>query len=48
MKHVFKTIIKDFIVKDLSMVRNRDIDIPHDISKIVSIIGARRTGKTFL
>lgn len=48
MKHVFKTIIKDFIVRDLSMVRNRDIDIPHDISKIVSIIGARRTGKTFL
>lgn len=48
MKGVFKTIIKDFIVKDLSMVRNRNIDIPHDISKIVSIIGARRTGKTFL
>ena len=48
MKEVFKTIIKDFITKDLSGVRQRNYDLPLDISKIVSIIGARRTGKTYL
>ncbi|MEI7597481.1 MAG: ATP-binding protein [Bacteroidota bacterium] len=48
MKSLFKNIIKDFIDKDLSFVKNRDYEIPINISKIVSIIGARRTGKTFI
>jgi len=48
MKELFKNIIHDFIVKDLSAVNDRDYEIPFDISKIITIIGARRTGKTYL
>jgi len=48
MKEILKSIIKDFFEKDLSGVRKRDYEIPTNISKIISIIGARRTGKTFL
>lgn len=48
MKELFKTIISDFIVRELDGVHTRDYEIPTDITKIVSIVGARRTGKTYL
>ena len=48
MKALFKTIIADFISRELDDVHPRAYDIPVDISKIVSIVGARRTGKTYL
>ena len=48
MKEVFKKLIVDFVEKEISGVIERDINIPFVSKKIISIIGARRTGKTFL
>ncbi len=48
MKALFKSIIADFISRELEEVHPRAYDIPTNISKIVSIVGARRTGKTYL
>lgn len=48
MKEVFKKLIVDFVEKEISGVIERDINIPLVSKKIISIIGARRTGKTFL
>ncbi len=45
-KDVFKRIIADFREKDLSYVMARDIAIPLDTGKIISLIGVRRSGKT--
>ncbi len=47
-KDVFKLLIQDFIEKDLSHVKEREISLPMDVDKVVSIVGMRRTGKTFL
>lgn len=48
MKEVIKKIITDFIERDLPEIKEREIDIPINSGKVVSIVGARRTGKTFL
>lgn len=48
MKTTVKKIIVDFIERELPAVIARDIDIPLDSGKVISIVGARRTGKTFL
>ncbi len=40
--------LRDFIEKDLSHVKEREISLPMNIDKVVSIVGMRRTGKTFL
>lgn len=48
MKEVFKKLIVDFVEKEISDIIERDINIPLISKKIISIIGARRTGKTFL
>ncbi len=45
-KDVFKRIIADFREKDLSYVMERDLSIPLDTGKIISLIGVRRSGKT--
>lgn len=45
-KPVFRKIISDFIAGALPETFGRDIDIPLDINKIISIIGPRRAGKT--
>lgn len=47
MKEVFKLIINDFFEKDLN-VRKRDINIPLNSNKIVTLVGVRRSGKTFI
>ncbi len=47
MKEIFKTLIQDFIQNPLPEVIERDITIPYEPNMIVSIVGARRTGKTF-
>lgn len=47
MKEIFKRLIKDFIKRELNL-KNRDYSIPLDTSKIVSLIGIRRSGKTYL
>ena len=44
----FKTLVAEWMLRDLKNVRKRDINIPTDINKIIAIIGPRRAGKTFL
>jgi len=46
-KEIIKTIIRDFHYGVLPVYKPRDIKIPPDIDKIISIIGARRSGKTY-
>ena len=48
MKHIFKTLITDFIEAPLPELVNRSIALPDRSNFVVSLIGARRTGKTFL
>ncbi|GAB6282678.1 MAG: ATP-binding protein [Ignavibacterium sp.] len=48
MKEIIKRIIVDFIERKLPDVKEREIEIPINSGKIISIVGARRTGKTFL
>jgi len=47
-KSVFKTIIADFIEKPLAEVMPRALKIPTNVPKIISLLGARRTGKTYI
>ncbi len=48
MKEIFKIIISDFLEKEMPEIIEREIKIPLNSNKIISLIGARRTGKTFL
>ena len=47
-KEIFKRLILDFQEKDLSHVVQRDIDIPLYLDKPISLVGVRRSGKTFV
>lgn len=47
-QNIFRQIIADFIHQSLPTIHQRDLVLPSDIPKIVSLIGARRTGKTFM
>lgn len=47
MKEIFKKLIKDFILRDI-VIKERDYSIPTDTQKIVSLVGIRRCGKTYL
>lgn len=47
MKNIFKQIISDFHSKPLRRVKDRDLCIDFDSPKIISIIGPRRSGKSF-
>lgn len=47
-KEIFKQIIVDFFEKPLENVKPRNLQIPVDVPKIVSLLGARRTGKTHI
>lgn len=46
MKDLFKRIIKESIEKDYLEVKERALQMPLPINKIITIIGARRSGKT--
>ncbi|MCB0747844.1 MAG: ATP-binding protein [Ignavibacteriae bacterium] len=48
MKEIFKIIISDFLEKEMPEIIEREIKVPLNSNKIISLIGARRTGKTFL
>jgi len=48
MKEVIQEIIKDFHKRGIPKFRERDVKIPLNSTKIVSIIGPRRAGKTYL
>lgn len=47
-KDIFKGLIVDFQERDLSHVVDREIEIPLDTGKIITIMGVRRCGKTHL
>ncbi|MBU0980563.1 MAG: ATP-binding protein [Nanoarchaeota archaeon] len=48
MKDLLKTIIKDFHERGLPEFIKRELDISLDTGKIISIIGPRRAGKTYM
>lgn len=45
-KDVFKRLIADSHEKDLFYVMDRDMEIPLNTNKIISLVGVRRSGKT--
>lgn len=47
MKEIIKRIIADFHQSQLPAYRNRSLDVPLDVNKIITIIGPRRAGKTY-
>jgi uncharacterized protein len=48
MKELLKTIIRNFHTRELPNAIERDIKVPLNSGKVVTIIGSRRAGKTFL
>ena len=48
MKSTLKEVIKNFQNKKISKIIDRNIKVPLESGKIVSLIGTRRSGKTFL
>lgn len=48
MKEILKDIIREYQYEKLPEVIFRDIEIPLNLNKIISIIGARRSGKTYV
>lgn len=46
MKEIFKQLIVDFQERDCHHIIKRDIEIPLDSQKIISLVGVRRSGKT--
>ncbi|WP_297453897.1 ATP-binding protein [Persephonella sp.] len=47
-KEIFKELIVEFQNRQLPTVINRNIEVPINTKKIISIIGVRRSGKTFV
>jgi len=47
-KYIIKTLLKDFHASTLPPIITRDYQIPIASGKIITIIGARRSGKSFL
>jgi len=47
MKEIIKTVIKDFHRSELPGFKERSLTVPLNSGKIISLIGSRRTGKTF-
>ena len=45
---MFKRIFIDFIENPLEKVFSRQMDVPLDIPKIISLLGPRRSGKTYI
>ncbi len=45
-KEVLKRILRDFHLQELYSVLQRDIEIPIESGKIVTLVGVRRCGKT--
>ncbi|MCX6052742.1 MAG: ATP-binding protein [Campylobacterales bacterium] len=48
MKNIFKRVIVDFFERDIKNIFSRSYEIPLDSKKIVSLIGVRRSGKSFV
>ena len=47
-KEIIKTLISEFHHKSLPVYRLRETSIPINLEKIITLIGTRRSGKTFL
>lgn len=47
-KEIFKKLIAEFVGKPLLNSKPRALNIPMDVHKIISLVGARRTGKTHI
>ncbi|MEW6006230.1 MAG: ATP-binding protein [Stygiobacter sp.] len=47
MKEIIKTIIKDFHKSSIPDFKERSLEVPLNSGKIISLIGSRRTGKTY-
>ncbi len=47
-KEIFKELIVEFQNRQLPAIINRNIEVPINTKKIISIIGVRRSGKTFV
>lgn len=47
MKDVIKSIIKDFHRRSLPKISRRELAVPINSGKIISIVGSRRAGKTY-
>lgn len=48
MKDIIKSVIVEFQQRELPLLKRRLIDIRHDIPMITTLIGSRRSGKTYL
>ena len=48
MKEILKTIIREFHLEELPSFVPRDLKLPLSSKKIITLIGPRRAGKTFL
>ncbi|TRZ53472.1 ATP-binding protein [bacterium] len=48
MKEYFRELIIDFVERDLSGIKPRELLLPDDPKRIITVIGARRVGKTYL
>ena len=44
----FRKVISEWFTRTLPNIHERDIDIPLDVDVVVSIVGPRRSGKTFM
>lgn len=47
-KEIIKSLIREFHYKKIPQYNQRDIVVPLDLKKIITLIGVRRSGKTFL
>ena len=47
MKEIIKTVIKDFHKSEFPAFKERSLTVPLNSGKIISLIGSRRTGKTY-
>jgi len=48
MKDIIKNIISNFHSTNLKKIHNRNIELPINCNTIISVVGVRRSGKTFL
>ncbi|MGQ9817939.1 MAG: hypothetical protein ACUVQ3_08355 [bacterium] len=46
-KDIFKILIKEFHTSQIPSTIKRELTIPLNLNKIITITGPRRTGKTF-
>jgi len=47
-KIIFQQLIADFISKPLANIFPRELQIPEDLPKVISLLGPRRAGKTYV